>query len=283
MKSRSAHLYPAVLTVLLLSQLLGACDLKDLYSTERKVKKDVYIEDRNVGGLKESEVLEIIESYARDLDKPAKDAAIDEKTWEVQPAQEGKKVNVEKTLEAVMNAEESEKVELFMEVVKPAVTAERLQAGIVEIASYSTPLLDRSEARVNNIRLAAERIDFKKLAPGEEFSFNETVGRRTEAKGYEEAPIIIRTEDGPKNSTGVGGGVCQLSTTIYNAVEECGLEVTERHMHSKKVDYVAKGEDATVSYGTADFKFRNNRKHPIMLRVHVTGKRVTVRILENRN
>lgn len=283
MKKKVIYLYPVMLAVLILSLLSGACSLKLSDITERTAKKGVYIEDTDVGGLKESEILEIIGRYAGTIDKAAVDAVVDERTWEVRPEQEGRKVNVQKTLEAVMNAEENEKVELFVEKIKPTVTAEQLQAGIVEIASYSTPLLDRSEPRVNNIKIAAERIDYKKLAPGEEFSFNGTVGRRTEAKGYEEAPIIIRTEDGPETGYGVGGGVCQLSTTIYNAVEECGMEVTERHMHSKKVGYVPRGEDATVSYGTADFKFRNSRKYPVMLRVHVTGKRVTVRILENRN
>ena len=81
----------------------------------------------------------------------------------------------------------------------------------------------------------------------------------------------------------MGGGVCQLSTTMFNAVEECGLEVTERHTHSSEVTYVPEGEDAAVSYGSIDFKFKNTRQYPIMLKVYVESNTLVVKILENRN
>lgn len=250
---------------------------------EQTVRDGVHLEKENIGGLNESQVLKIIDNYARKIDMDALDARMDENTWEIYRGREGKKVNVEKTLNKALKAEEGEKIDLEVETVYPQKTYDMLSENIVEIGSYSTPLLNRSESRINNIDLAADRINCYKLAPGEEFSFNRVVGKRTEAKGYEEAPIIIRTEDGPKKGYGVGGGVCQLSTTIFNAVEESGLEVTERHIHSKNVGYVPRGEDATVSYGKVDFKFRNNRSCPIMIRVSLTEKRVGVSIIENRN
>lgn len=150
----------------------------------------------------------------------------------------------------------------------------------VVIASYTTKLLDRSNNRINNIDIASEKLNKKLINPGEEFSFNKAVGRRTEAKGYEEAPIIIMTEDGPEKSEGVGGGVCQLSTTLFNAVEEAKLKITERHLHSKKIGYVPKGEDATVVYGKMDFKFINTRENPIEIRVKLTKKSLTVKLFE---
>jgi len=250
---------------------------------ERKAKEDVRLGEYEVGGLRESQILEIIESHAKKEDEEAVDAKLDENTWEVYDEKKGKKVKVDKTLEAVLNAEEGEEVRFVVEEIIPKITYDMLERNIVTIGSYSTPLLNREDNRIHNIELASEKIDYYKLEPGEEFSFNRVVGRRTEAKGYEEAPIIIRTKDGPKKDYGVGGGVCQISSTLYNAVEECGLEITERHMHSKDVGYVPRGEDATVAYGSIDFKFRNNRNHPVMIRTWVSEKSVTAKIIENRN
>lgn len=250
---------------------------------ERIVKDGVSFEDKNVGGMKESEVLHLIQSYAEKLDKEPVNAEISDKTWKIQDEKPGQKVNIQKSLEMVLNAEEKEKVKAVVEQLKPLVSSEDLRKNFVVIGSYTTPLLDRTDNRVNNIDLASERIDGIKIAPGEEFSFNRAVGKRTEAKGYEEAPIIIKTVEGPKKGTGVGGGICQVSSTLYNAVEEGGLEVTERHLHSKKVGYVPKGEDATVAYGSIDFKFRNNRAYPIMIRTYLKRKSLTVKIIENRN
>jgi len=279
MKNRHVYLFIAVLIFII--AIPGCSKLSEV--SERKVKEEVRLEGYDVGGLKESQVLEIIENYASKNDKEAVNAKLDENTWEVYAEKQGQKVNVDKTLEAVLNANEGEKVKYVVEKAYPKVTCDMLQNNIVEIASYSTPLLNRSDNRINNIQLAVEEIDYYKLEPGEEFSFNRVVGKRTKAKGYEEAPIIIRTEDGPKKGNGVGGGVCQISSTLYNVVEECGLDITERHIHSKNVGYVPRGEDATVTYGSVDFKFRNNRKHPVMIRVWVSEKRVTAKIVENRN
>lgn len=250
---------------------------------ERVVKNNVYLKGEDVGGLKESEVLAGIRNHAVKIDKEAKDASLDSNTWQVIPGKTGRKVNVERTLDLVLNAEEGRNVDLIIEEVMPLITSDMLAKNIVVIGSYTTPLLNKGESRVNNIQLASEKIDCIKLAPGDEFSFNRIVGKRTEAKGYEEAPIIIRTKDGPKKDYGVGGGVCQVSTTIYNAVEECGLEILERHIHSKNVGYVPRGEDATVSYGSADLRFRNNRNYPVMIRVYPGKKTLTVKIIENRN
>jgi vancomycin resistance protein YoaR len=250
---------------------------------ERTVKNNVHLGDRNIGGLKEPEVREIIADMARKVNAEPKNAEVDSGTWEVIRGKAGKRVNVEKILNAALTAEENSKVKLLVEDTMPAVTSDMLAEKIKVIGSYTTNLIDKTDSRVNNIDLASGKIDQKKLLPGEEFSFNKTVGRRTQTKGYEEAPIIVRTEEGPKKGYGVGGGICQLSTTIYNAIEECSLEVTERHLHSKNVGYVPKGDDATVAYGSADFKFRNNRQNPIMIRVYSKKNSLTVQIIENRN
>ena len=251
---------------------------------EKTAAKDVRLEDENVGGLKESQVLEKIRGHAAKLDIAARDAVLDARTWE--PASKesgGQSVDVEATMSAVFQAAEGGNVRLVIRKTAPSVTSAMLEKNIVRIGSYTTDVIDRRRARINNIDLAAGKLDYYKLQPGDEFSFNRIVGKRTSADGYEEAPIIIRTKDGPKKKQGIGGGICQLSTTLYNAVEETGMRITERHMHSKEVPYVQKGEDATVSYGSADLKFVNTRSYPVMLRVFNTRSHVTVYIYENRN
>lgn len=250
---------------------------------EPRVNKDVYLKGENIGEIKKTEVLEKIKEHAVKIDVLAKDASIDAANWKITGEKPGLKVNIEKTMANILAAEEGQEVELVVERTYPNITAKDLKDNIVEIAGYSTPIVDKSQSRMNNIELAAKKISNKILSTGEEFSFNRVVGRRSEDKGYEYAPIIIRTEDGSKKEDGLGGGVCQLSTTIFNAVEECGLEITERHTHSSDVTYVSEGEDAAVSYGSIDLKFKNNRKYPIMLKVYIESDTLLVKILENRN
>ena len=170
-----------------------------------------------------------------------------------------------------------------MEKAAPAITSSKLEKNIAVIGSYTTRILDKRDARLNNIHLAAERLDYEKVYPGEEFSFNGVLGKRTVKKGYEKAPIIIKTEKGPQKKYGMGGGICQLSSTLYNATRKSDLKITERHSHSKTVGYVPKGRDAMVAYGSSDLKFINDRSHPIMIRVFVSDNHLTVKILENRN
>ncbi|NLY97595.1 MAG: VanW family protein [Clostridiaceae bacterium] len=168
----------------------------------------------------------------------------------------------------------------------PSITIE-ITGGIaakeeVEIGSFETPLLDKSESRVNNIKLAARKLDGYKIKPGKEFSFNRVVGKRTMEKGYKVAPIIILSPEGPKGSEDIGGGVCQLSSTLYSAVNKAGLKVTERHPHSKKVPYIDEGYDATVDFGRYDLKFVNTRSNPIKLNVIINNDSVSVKILEDK-
>jgi vancomycin resistance protein YoaR len=248
---------------------------------EAVVKNNVFLGSENVGGRRISELPDMLEKYAAQTDTAPVNAAVNRKTWAVTPGKTGKRLNVGKTIDALKNAGEGDRIDYVFDTVQPSVRAADLKKKIRVIGKYTTVLLDRRDSRVNNIRLASGRINNTILEPGEEFSFNGIVGKRTAAKGYEEAPIIIRTPSGPKKKNAKGGGVCQISTTLYNAVEECGLKVTERHMHSKDVGYVPRGDDATVSYGSVDFRFVNSRSHPIMLKLGVSGKYLKVRILEN--
>lgn len=148
--------------------------------------------------------------------------------------------------------------------------------GEKTISSYYTTLIDRSVNRTNNVKLSCQAIDGLILQPGQVFSFNVTSGPRTQERGYQVAPIFV----GKKVVPGRGGGVCQTSSTLYNSVLEAGLEVVERHPHSLPVAYVAAGRDATVSWGGADLKFRNNLDVPIKILARVWDKYVLCAIAE---
>lgn len=144
--------------------------------------------------------------------------------------------------------------------------------GEEELASFTTKFSKYSKQRNNNIALAARSIDQTIVQPGETFSYNETLGPTTKQNGYQKARIFVAG----KEEKGYGGGVCQVSSTLYNAALIAGLEITERHPHSRAVHYVEEGKDAATSYGSIDLKFINNKLHPIIIRSHVTEDEVIV-------
>lgn len=131
-----------------------------------------------------------------------------------------------------------------------------------KLATYSTPILTDDENRYNNIKIVSDRLDGFVLEPGKEFSFNEKLGPYGKDDGFLEAKILLSNGT---ESIGYGGGVCQLSTTLYNAIKELnGIEITEHHHHSAPVAYVPKNQDATVSLqSNLDFKFKNNNNYAI--------------------
>ncbi|MBR2405407.1 MAG: VanW family protein [Clostridia bacterium] len=158
----------------------------------------------------------------------------------------------------------------------PEITAEELEAEFTDcvIGTFSTDYSSSSPNRKENIRLASSNINGKILNPGEVFSFNDIVGPRTSATGYKVAHVY----SGSKVIDGIGGGICQVSSTLYNAVVFADLEIVYRTNHSLPVSYVPLGRDATVSYGTIDFKFKNNKETPVKLEVIADGSNLTVNI-----
>lgn len=132
----------------------------------------------------------------------------------------------------------------------------------VTIASFTTYFNVADKGRSKNIELSANALNNVIVGVGDYFSFNTMVGERTEANGYQPAIEIVNKE----YVMGIGGGICQTSSTLFNAVDKLGLHMTERHHHSLSVGYVPAGRDATVSYGTLDFKFHNTSGIPFLLR-----------------
>ena len=147
----------------------------------------------------------------------------------------------------------------------------RVDSEIIEnirtklIGQYVTYFNKHNEERTHNILLAAQAINNHVVFPGETFSFNETVGQRTKEKGYLPAPIIVKGE----LAEGIGGGICQVSSTLFNAVDRSGLNVGQRFSHSKRVPYVPSGRDATVSWYGPDFTFKNQYNQPVLIRTKV--------------
>ena len=147
----------------------------------------------------------------------------------------------------------------------------------IEIARFSTKVYNKDSKRQNNMAIKCKALSTKKIEPGETFSFCNTVGKATSSKGYQEADIYV---DGKKEK-GLGGGNCQVSTTLYNAVLKVPeLEVTERHQHSGKVPYIQAGKDAAVAYGAYDFKFKNNTGSTIKIVMENTSNNITAKIIK---
>jgi vancomycin resistance protein YoaR len=143
-----------------------------------------------------------------------------------------------------------------------------------QIGQYITYFNSNNKSRSNNIELAAEALDSHVVFPGETFSFNRVVGKRTVEKGYMRAPIIVRGE----LSEGIGGGICQVSSTLFNAVDRAGLKIVQRYSHSKRVPYVPSGRDATVSWYGPDFQFQNQYNQPILIRAKKYGGSMMVKL-----
>lgn len=146
-----------------------------------------------------------------------------------------------------------------------------------EIANFSTKIYNKDSERQNNITITCKAITSKEVGPGETFSFCDTVGKSTSEKGYQEADIYV---DGEKRQ-GLGGGNCQVSTTLYNAVLQVpGLEVVERHKHSGHVPYVTEDKDAAVSYGAYDFKFKNNTQDVIKIIMENSANNISAKLIK---
>lgn len=143
------------------------------------------------------------------------------------------------------------------------------------LGSYSTRYVTSNVSRANNVELAARYVNGTILLPGEEFSYNGIVGPRTAARGFREASVYERNQ----MVDGLGGGICQTSSTIYAAVLYADLEVVERHEHSLEISYAPLGMDATVAYGSLDFRFKNNTDMPIKISMSWGGGTVSAKII----
>ena len=161
--------------------------------------------------------------------------------------------------------------------VNPKIKASDLTGVNTRISSVTTNFINSNANRSENIRVAAAAINGKIVMPGEIFSFNDVVGDRTAERGFKTGKEII----GDKVVDGIGGGVCQVSTTLYNAILRTNITSVERYQHSLKSSYIGAGLDATVAYGLLDYRFKNTYSYPIYLESSVWNKNVTFSIYSN--
>jgi vancomycin resistance protein YoaR len=197
------------------------------------------------------------------------------------PEEYGEKIDTELAVNSLakkinMDTDEEFHLSLQFKKIRPDKICQDLEAyGICGMLSrFGTQFNSAKNNRSNNIQLAASKLDFVLLPPGEIFSFNEFVGPRTKERGYTEADIIQNNRFVP----GVGGGICQVSSTLYNAALLANLEIVERYNHSRVISYVEPGLDATVVYGSRDLRFKNNSEGYLIINLAVTKGQIICKI-----
>ncbi len=185
------------------------------------------------------------------------------------------KETVKTALESVDSSAEN-KITFPVTTKAPEYTEEGLTKQLYQdvLGSYTT-YYSGTAARNNNVQLATSRINGVEMMPGDEFSYDKTILPRTYDNGYQAAPVYV----GNKVESGMGGGICQPSSTLYGAVLYANLEILERHNHSMLVGYMPAGLDATIAQGYLDLRFKNNTGYPIKIEATASGGTLTISIL----
>lgn len=167
-------------------------------------------------------------------------------------------------------------INLPFHTIHPEITVESLKAERIErkISQFTTTYRSSGTGRVHNIRSTAATVHDTLLAPGDVFDYEKIVRQTEKQFGFKQAPVIVNGKLVP----GIGGGICQVSSTLYNAVLRSGLDIVERQNHSLPVRYVPLGQDATFASGYINFKFRNNLESHLLIRVETTEAQITVKL-----
>ena len=215
-----------------------------------------------------------IEKIHNEVYKKVQDAYYTKEPFTIYPEADGIEFDLENAKTLLL--EQKEQYEIPLIITKPSKTTKEIgtEAFPDLLATFSTKYQASNVNRTTNLRLAANKINGTVLLPGEEFSYNKTVGERTIAAGFKEAAVF----NAGRVENGLGGGICQISTTLYDAVVMANLDVTVRRNHQFVTSYVPAGKDATVVWGSQDFKFKNTRKYPVRITATVQGGTATVQV-----
>ncbi|NMC83457.1 MAG: hypothetical protein GYA63_11445 [Armatimonadetes bacterium] len=194
----------------------------------------------------------------------------DPRNRNVREGKPGRRVNIwasaERVKTAILANQRARSAELVVQHAPPPFTASELMNVNVRVGQFATRFNPREAARTDNLRLVTSRLDGAFVKPGESFSFNNWVGERRESDGFRNAIVF---KDG-KMVEDLAGGLCQVSSTLYNVALEMGLPITQRRNHSLKVKYVPAGRDATVYWGRQDLAFRNDTDSPLYFRAYTS-------------
>lgn len=206
--------------------------------------------------------------------KKVQDAYYTQNPFTIYPESDG--IDFDKENAKAMLVEEKSEYIIPLIITKPTKTVKEIgtEAFPDLLATFSTKYAASNVNRTTNLRLAAQKVNGTVLLPGQEFSYNKTLGERTIQAGYKEAAVFSNGEV----VNGLGGGICQISSTLYDAVVMANLNVTVRRNHQFVTSYVPAGKDATVVYGSQDFKFVNSRKYPVRIEATVSGGIATVKV-----
>lgn len=237
-------------------------DLRNIFSDLRSTESDIEIPIDQ----KEPDAIDI-EKIHDEVYKEEKDAYYNEEPFEIYPEVNGIDFDVDEVKKLLETDQEEYIIKLT--ITKPKVTINDLSAIAFKdvLATFSTRYDVSNVDRTTNLKLATKKINGTILGAGEEFSYNRIVGERTIAAGYKEAKVYSNGEV----VDGIGGGICQISSTIYNAAVLANLDITQRRNHQFVTSYVPAGRDATVVYGSQDFRFKNTRKYPVKIEVTVNN------------
>ena len=224
----------------------------------------------------------IVNEIAEEINVEMADAQFNFNNGKITVTEEtiGKKVNEEELTRLInSNINDLSPIEIPIEKIMPSRTKELLGRINGVIGEFSTSFKGSTKERIENIRLSSKSLSKDIIMPGETVSFNNTTGPRSKAAGYKEANVIFKGEFVPDT----GGGVCQTSTTLYNALLRADLTILERSHHSIPIKYVPLGQDAAVAYGVLDLKFRNDFDFPIYIDSKIIGDRIHIYIYGDKN
>ena len=215
-----------------------------------------------------------IDKIHEEVYKEVQDAYYTKDPFTIHPEVEGVDFNVEEAKEQLK--EDKEQYEIQLTITKPKVTTAQIGSEAFPdlLATYSTRYDGGDRDRTTNLRIACQKINEKVVLPGETFSYNQTLGVRSTATGYKNAKVYENGEV----VDGIGGGICQISSTLYNSVLMANLDIVERKNHQFVTSYTPAGRDATVVYGMTDFKFKNTRKYAIKIKASASNGVATVSI-----
>ena len=219
-----------------------------------------------------------IDSLAKKINVSVKNATISIQGSNIEIHKDEDGIELDKDKSFAYSIKELERgnttIELVVKNIQPDIKEENLENIDTVLGTYSTKFDSSVTGRSHNVALAAKSTSDILLMPGESFSYNNHTGDRSISNGYKNAPVIVQGVV----QEGIGGGVCQVSTTLYNAVLYSGLEIESIKNHSIPSSYVPKGRDATVSYGAIDFIFKNNLEYPVYIKNSVYGNTLTCSI-----
>ena len=217
-----------------------------------------------------------IDKIHSEIYKEAKNAYFEEEPFKVYPEVKGVDFDVDKAKKLLNDYSNNTDFTIELKYTNPKTTLKNLKINLFrdELSTFFTQYDEKNKDRNTNLKIAAAKIDGTILSPGEEFSYNKIVGARSIEAGYKEAKIYQNGQV----VDGLGGGICQISSTLYNAAILANLDITERFNHQFITSYVKPGRDATVAYGSKDLKFKNNRIYPIRIDVYVSNGMATVDI-----